>query len=95
MYLLLSVCKVDVCMNVCICVVVLITCRDFLKILMLLLVLFNCTVQKVGCSVIVNFSLIYIQFLVSHFLKQIVLCTFKDCFTVFDVMRLYHTHLLT
>ena len=31
-------------------------CRDFLKVLMLLPVLFNCTVLKVGYSVIVNFS---------------------------------------
>ena len=51
-----------------------ITCRDFLKVLMLLPVLFNCTVLKVGCSIIVNFSFcmhLYIQCLVSHFLKCI------------------------
>ena len=59
-----------------VCYVVMVTvsivCRDFLKVLILLPVLFNCTVLKVGYSVIVNFSLymhLYIQFLVSHFLK--------------------------
>ena len=33
-----------------------IACRDFLKVLMLLPVQFNCTVLKVGYSVIVSFS---------------------------------------
>ena len=44
-----------------VCYVVIVTvsivCRDFLKVLMLLPVLFNCTALKVGYSVIVNFSL--------------------------------------
>ena len=38
-------------------VTVSITCRDFLKVLVLLPALFNCTALKVGCSVIVNSSL--------------------------------------
>ena len=44
-----------------VCYVVIVTisiiCRDFLKVLMFLPILFNCTALKVGYSVIVNFFL--------------------------------------
>ena len=73
-------CQLCVCMSVCYAVIVTvsITCRNFLKVPMLLPVLFNCTVLKVGCSVIVNFSVCtYIQFLVRSGLY----CTLKSCLT--------------